>query len=109
MKKIIALSFLVLCCTAAIAQGFNPIARYNHISESAYLLNRCGAMNPQRLAWLKHIRSLALQGLGWDEARAEEQEDILIKEFDARYREVPKERCAEVVRGVDLERAKFGY
>lgn len=109
MKKTIALSFLALCCPATIAQPFNQIARYNHISESAYLLNRCSAMNPQRLAWLKHIRSLTLPGLGWDEARAAEQEEILLKEFDARYREIPKERCAEVIRGVDVERAKFGY
>jgi hypothetical protein len=109
MKKIIALSFLSLCCPAAIAQPFNQVARYNQISESAYLLIRCGAMNPQRRTWLKHIRSLAIRGLDWDEARADEHEEILLKELDARYREVSKERCADVTRGVDVERAKFGY
>ncbi|HEX9396515.1 MAG TPA: hypothetical protein VF943_07205 [Burkholderiales bacterium] len=99
----VVLSCFTLLASTAGAQ-INPIARYNNISESGYLLNRCGALTAERLAWLKLIRGHAMQSLGWDEARAAEQEEILTREFGARYREVSKEKCAEVARGADQER-----
>ena len=104
MKKTIVLICFTLLASRADAQ-INTVARYNNISENGYLLHRCGALTAERLAWLKHLRVHAMRSLGWDEARAEEQEEILVREFDARYREVSKEKCAEVVRGVDIERA----
>src|SRR5258706_15834092 len=103
MKKAIVLSCLTLIASTAGAQ-INTIARYNNISESGYLLNRCGALTAERLAWLRLLRSHAMQSLGWDEARAAEQEASLTREFDARHREVSSERCTEVARGVDQER-----
>ena len=104
MQKTVVLICFTLFASTAGAQ-FNPTSRYNNISESGYLLHRCGALTAERLAWLKVLRGNAMRSLGWDESRAEEQEEVLTREFDARYREVSKEKCAEVARGVDLERA----
>jgi len=104
MKKAVVLACFTLLASTAGAQ-FNATARYNNISEFAYLLEKCGALTPERRTWLKHVRAQALKSLDWSEARADEQEEILLREFAARYREVSRERCAETVRGVDLERA----
>src|SRR5258706_8305254 len=100
MKKALVLGCFTLLAPTAGAQ-INTIARYNNISESGYLLRRCGALTAERLAWLKLLRGHAMQSLGWDEARAAEQEANLTSEFDTRHREVSKERCTEVARGVD--------
>ena len=102
-KAVVFICFTVLSSTAG-AQ-FNAIGRYNNISEFAYLLERCGALTAERRTWLKHVRAQALKSLDWSESRADQQEEILLREFAARYREVSRERCAETVRGVDLERA----
>jgi hypothetical protein len=104
MKKTVALACFTLFASTVGAQ-FNPTARYNNISETAYLLDRCGALTAERLAWLKILRGDAMRSLDWDESRAAEQEKFLAREFGARYREVSKEKCAEVARGVDQERA----
>jgi hypothetical protein len=104
MKKTAVLSCFMMLASTADAQ-VNLIGRYNSISESGYLLQRCGALTKERLAWLKHVRSHAMRSLDWSEARADEQEEILTREFDARYREVSKTKCAEIMRGVDQERA----
>jgi hypothetical protein len=82
-----------------------PILRYNTAAEWMYLLETCGALTPERRAWLENVRGHAALATEWDKARLSEHDAELRREFSARYPSVPRERCEELARNLDNERA----
>src|SRR5712691_440688 len=92
---------LMLSCSTAASQGVPPIMRYNKVAESAYLLDRCGALTAERRVWLANVRGHAMHAAGWDAGQAAAQDELLWPEFEQRYAVVAKERCDELARATD--------
>jgi hypothetical protein len=104
---------LVMTCSvagAAIAQpAVNPIRRFNTLTESLYLLERCGALTPERRDWLLQLRDHALRipsDMTPQQWAAHEAE--IRREFAERYPTVSSETCATLVATTDRERASLG-
>jgi hypothetical protein len=95
---------------AAIAQpAVNPMRRFNTLTESLYLLERCGALTPERRDWLLQLRDHALRipsDMTPQQWAAHEAE--IRREFAERYPTVSSETCATLVATTDRERASLG-
>jgi hypothetical protein len=105
MKNALLATLLLLAPSLAMSQGVPPVVRYNAIAESIYMLERCGMLTAERRAWTANVRENAMLANGWDAAKAAAHDQILKAEFAKRYVEIPKERCDQLARGTDLERA----
>jgi hypothetical protein len=105
MKNAALLIALMLSCSTAPAQGTPPVMRYNQVAENIYLLGRCGALTAERRAWLENVRGHTMRAAGWGAAEAAAQDQVLKPEFDQRYTVVAKERCDQLARTTDHERA----
>ncbi len=100
---VLASAFL---CGAAAGRGHTvpPLARYNGIAETTYLLGRCGELTPERHEWLMHVADHAMRPLDWTPAQWAAHDVALTRDLEWIHPTVSKERCAEVARAVDSER-----
>ena len=105
MKNAALSIVIILLCSAARSQGLPPVMRYNGVAENIYLLERCGALTADRRAWLENVRGHALRATGWSSAEAAAHDRVLKQEYDQRYTAVAKERCDQLARTTDHERA----
>ena len=96
--------YLLALCTPTFAQ-VTPIMRYNTVSESMYLLQRCGELNEARRAWLQRMREHSMRILDRNAAQWAAHDAALKAEFDQRHPVVAKERCSELSRSTDHERS----
>jgi hypothetical protein len=110
VARVVALACAAACAGSAIAQpAVNPMRRFNTLTESLYLLERCGALTPERRDWLLQLRNHALQtpnDMTPQQWAAHEAE--IRKEFAQRYPTVSSETCATLVATTDRERATLG-
>src|SRR5687767_7830931 len=98
---------LALCSFQAGGQPISPLARYNRIADQMYRLERCNEMTEERWEWLEDMRMRAMQAIGWDETLTQAHDNLLIADFNTRYRAgISKERCDELARSTDLERKR---
>lgn len=104
---------LVMACgvagTAIAQPAVNPMRRFNTLTESLYLLERCGALTPERRDWLLQLRDHALRipsDMTPQQWAAHETE--IRREFAERYPTVSGETCATLVATTDRERASLG-
>ena len=96
--------------SASIAQpAVNPMRRFNTITESLYLLERCGSLTPDRRDWLMQLREHALRtpsDMTPQQWAAHEAE--IRREFAQRYPTVSSENCSTLAVTTDRERATLG-
>ncbi len=95
---------LTVFASATGAQPFNPLLRYNNIAESTFILNKCGALTPERHEWLMHTLELAARSIQGTQPQWEQYDKDLLARLEKTYKTVPKERCEELARSVDHER-----
>lgn len=106
MKNAVLSITLMLSCSTAATQGVPPVMRYNGVAESMYILERCGAMTPERRAWLNNVRGHAMRSAGWNADDAAALDKLLKVEFEQRYAAgIAKERCDQLARATDHERS----
>jgi hypothetical protein len=99
---------VMLVSSLAIAQlQMTPIRRYNTISESIYLLQRCGELNQDRRTWLQGLRDQAKKQVEWSPSQWAEHDAALKTDFDQHHAAVPKEKCVELATTTDHERKMF--
>jgi hypothetical protein len=102
----VLLVFLLLSSAAAgQPKPVPPMMRYNAVAETMYLLERCGALTAQRRDWLENVRGHAARATEWSAAQLAAHDADLAREFRGRYPAVEKERCEELARNIDNERA----
>ena len=82
-----------------------PVLRYNSVSETTFLLERCGELTSERRDWLDNVRGHAVRAMEWSEAQLATHDADLQREFRDRYPSVDKARCEELARNIDIERA----
>ena len=82
-----------------------PVLRYNSVSETMFLLERCGALTSERRDWLDNVRGHAVRAMEWSEAELATHDADLQREFRDRYPSVDKARCEELARNTDIERS----
>jgi hypothetical protein len=82
-----------------------PVLRYNSVSETMFLLERCGSLTSERRDWLDNVRGHAARAMEWSEAELATHDADLQREFGDRYRSVDRARCEELARNIDNERA----
>ncbi len=104
LEKAVTAAAVAVLTLGAGAQTFNPLVRYNNIAESTFILNKCGALTPERHEWLMHTLELAARSIQGTAPQWEQYDKDLLARLEKAYPSVPKERCEALARSVDHER-----